>query len=481
MVIVSKWIKRNLRVKATISNLFSLDFIEWVHDDREEYLYAECQKIKQSMTKFMQNNYVHLMNLLKLSVLFMVDELTSDITDIIVLFWLKPHIVIRIWEAAHKLSLTALQDVCLSVCLDRFEELPLYSLVKLSKPFIINLLHNINVRASIKFLRLVREEWLRNHVRAVIPDVTLWRLPKFIDGTVVYQKYEGIIEDAHVYTWNGCDFAKCVQIRHVQDSVKGMVGMHVVGRGFSIYTVGGELGFGTGKFNNIIWRYCLISKKWYYHATLRAPRRHMVVAFIKNKMIIVGGVGRHRLKLTSVEILDIHTGVWSSGAEIPESFTMAPPHCIINQRLYIIKSALYIYNPKKNHWKTVQLVPYFNNWDVCLTDNSAFFQIGERRGKRILSRVEVIRERTCYFPKCLEYYLEHKVEETDYVFTTSCFISRSFTVDGLRLGILKDIRDESHLYPHIHKELRTDFNEDSVVSPTECFKIIDPDSLYLSV
>lgn len=458
------------------------NFIEWVHDDQEEYLYAGCYKIKQSMTKFMQKKYTHLMKLLKLSVLFMVDELTNDIIDIIILFWLKPHIVIRIWVIAHKLGLTVLQDVCLSVCLDRFEELPLYSLVKLSRPFIMNLLQNLNVRASVKYLRLVREEWLRNHARAAIPNVTFWRLPKFIDGTVVYQKYEGIIEDANVYTWNGCDFAKCVHIKHVQDLERGMVGMHVIGRGFSIYTVGGEQGFGTGKFNNIIWRYCLISKKWYYQATLPSPRRHMVVVFIKNKMIIVGGVGRHRLKLSTMDILDIHTGQWTKGADIPENFTTAPPHCVINHKLYIIKSQLYIFNPLKPHqWKTVQLAPYFDNWDVCLTDNSAFFQIGECQGQRFLTRIEIMRDGVCCIPNCLDYYTEHKVEETDYVFTNHCFISRSFTVDGLRLGILKDIHDESHLYPHIHKELRTDFNEDSVISLSECFKVIDPDTLYLSV
>ncbi|XP_076640899.1 uncharacterized protein LOC143352364 isoform X2 [Halictus rubicundus] len=386
------------------------DFIEWVHDDKEEHRYADCYNIKQSMTKFMKDNFEYLIDLLKLSVLFMVDELTNDIVDIIVLFWLKPEIVIRIWQVAQKLSLKLLQDICLSVCLDRFEELPLVSLAKLKKPLITSLLQNVNVRASSKFLQIVREEWRQNHMGAVIPDVKQKRQPKFIQGTVVYQKYEGIIEDAHLYIWNGTDFSRGVQIRDIQDSERGMVGMHVIGRGFNIYTVGGELGFGTGKFNHIIWRYCLLSKKWYYQATLRVPRRHMVAAFVKNKLIIVGGLGRHRLKLSSVDILDIHTGVWNSGADIPESFTMVPPHCVMDGKLFIMKSALYIYNPKEDCWKTIEFLPNYScfNWDVCLTNNSTLFRIGVHLGKTVLSRVDVVKEPTCEKIDCLKQYMEHK-------------------------------------------------------------------------
>lgn len=75
-----------------------------------------------------------------------------------------------------------------------------------------------------------------------------------------------------------------------------------------MYAVGGECGLGTGHFNKTIWRYCLISEKWYYKAKLRVPRRHMVAAFLGNKLVVAGGVGTHRLKLHTVDILDIHTG-----------------------------------------------------------------------------------------------------------------------------------------------------------------------------
>ena len=81
-----------------------------------------------------------------------------------------------------------------------------------------------------------------------------------------------------------------------------------IGLGFSVYTIGGSAGLEGAQFNKIISRYCLLSKKWYYEAHLPVPRRHMIAVFLRNKLVLVGGVGKHRLKLSSVDILNIHTG-----------------------------------------------------------------------------------------------------------------------------------------------------------------------------
>lgn len=121
---------------------------------------------------------------------------------------------------------------------------------------------------------------------------------------------------------------------------------------FSIYLIGGELGLGTGRFNTTLWRYCLFSKKWYIETVyvklqslsvdvyiffrllsaqiivnrLPRPRRHMAVAFLKNKLYLFGGVGRHRLKLSSVDVYDIHAGIF-----IPIKSQRSFDHCITNR------------------------------------------------------------------------------------------------------------------------------------------------------
>jgi len=39
-------------------------------------------------------------------------------------------------------------------------------------------------------------------------------------------------------------------------------------------------------------------------------RRNMITVFLKNKLVLMGGVGRYRRKLQSIDIYDIHTGIF---------------------------------------------------------------------------------------------------------------------------------------------------------------------------
>lgn len=122
------------------------------------------------MTQFVSNDFKELLNLLQLSVLYMVEELTDDIIHIIVLFWLMPEKIIDIWLLAEELNVKVLQDICLSECLDHFKELPLHLLVQLTKDKICQLLLNINVRSSTEYLQLVRQEWMQhNMVNTFVP------------------------------------------------------------------------------------------------------------------------------------------------------------------------------------------------------------------------------------------------------------------------------------------------------------------------
>lgn len=102
--------------------------------------------------------------MLQLSALFIVDELTNDIVNIIALQWLSPQKVIDIWLLAKELNIKALQDICMSVCLDRFEEIPEGVLVRLAADDIVQLLNNVNIRVSSEsYLHYIRSEWIKYH------------------------------------------------------------------------------------------------------------------------------------------------------------------------------------------------------------------------------------------------------------------------------------------------------------------------------
>ncbi|XP_031832366.1 uncharacterized protein LOC116426879 isoform X1 [Nomia melanderi] len=467
------------------------NFIEWTPDDQER-VDIQCHSIKSSMTKFVKDNFEDLLNLLELSVLFIVDELISDIEDIIILFWLEPEKVIDIWLLAQELGLKVLQGICISICLDRFEELPLSLLLKLTKNNITQLLQNVNVRASNKYLHFVRDKWMLHHMISDIPDIKDERKPKFIRTMVVHKLPESANTGEYLYLWNGDVFSECMQVSSVQGPQKGLSGMGTTGRGFSLYTAGGEMGIGNGKISNSIWRYCLISKKWFHYAKMPQPKRHMVIVFIGNQLLIVGGVGKNRIKSTAMYSLNIHKGTWCHGPTLPCCFTEVPPHCVMNGKLFLITSDVYVYDPRAEWWiKIMSDIPIVI--DACFTPNTTlfqtpdtnFFQSDKHRDKTTLSRIDVMRESVCEKKDCSRRHLNSLPNNPIYCthkskYNYGCQLSYA-KVAGIGVMLMQYPHDEEYKYLHSHTESRRDSVNFTIPRGGGSFQIIDPDTLYDTV
>ncbi|XP_012055563.1 PREDICTED: uncharacterized protein LOC105618644 [Atta cephalotes] len=69
----------------------------------------------------------------------------------------------------------------------------------------------------------------------------------------------------------------------------------------------------------------------------------MTATFVKNKLILVGGLG-HEIK-SSVDIYDIYTGSWTSGAEAPCNFYSSTFYSVLDEKLIICKKFLATYTP----------------------------------------------------------------------------------------------------------------------------------------
>ncbi|XP_054000313.1 uncharacterized protein LOC128887879 isoform X1 [Hylaeus anthracinus] len=458
-------------------------FVEWIHDDAEP-VDVLCHPLKVSMSKFVKENFIELLNLLQLSVLFMVDELTNEAIDIITINWLLPDKVIDIWLLAQELNIKVLQDMCLATCLDRFEELPLPSLLELTKSNITLLLQNVNTRSSMEYLCFVRNQWIHHHMTPDIPDIMENRLLKFIQGIVVYKTYECINKDPYLYIWKDNVLSKCMQLKHKQDSESSIVGMQVTSRGFNIYTVGGEMGLGTGHFNNIIWRYSLLSKKWYYEAKMPVPRRHMIAVFLKNKLTIIGGVGRHRLKLFTTDILDIHTGTWKKGAKVPESFTSVPPHCVMDGKLFLINTSVFIYYPEGNYWQSISIYnnPAVQRVDAFLAHEATLFLLGSHLDVSVLSRINVVKDSVCKEGGCsLSQCIEHAIiTSASIVHEDDSYELRYAHVADVGIVLLNTRHADKYQYLHLHTEISRDLTN-FFIPKSGCLNIINPDSLYDTV
>ncbi|RLU16282.1 hypothetical protein DMN91_012042 [Ooceraea biroi] len=321
------------------------NFINWMHGEKIENLVDHTKKIDYVLT------------LLELSVLFAVDELTDNIIEEIEEHYLLPDCVIDIWLFAQELSLTVLQDLCLATCLDRFAELPHKAIHKLPKDNFLELVNNVNLRCSDSEFEDVVYTWTKSHQdKDTLPESS--KQPKMSYGIVSSESFH-ITNELYLHRWDGNRFFELDTFRFPKDFPQGktdkdpILGMQIIGRGCYLYFIGGEFTIGSGKFNTKVWRYSLITRKWFCYAVMPSVRRHMIAAFVGSKLLLVGGVGRYRAKLSSVDVYDVHTGKWSRGVEMPvTTFTSVPEHYVFHKKLILYNDLGFInlYCPYKNVW-----------------------------------------------------------------------------------------------------------------------------------
>lgn len=137
------------------------DFIKWINSNTHNAIKMD----------FERNDLGRLLILLDLSVLFAVDNLTENITEILEKYHLLPQDVLTIWLLAQELGLKTLQDLCLAVCLDRFTELPRNLIFKLSRQNFLRLVGNSNLRVpdeSELYLLPVAMEWMQINQVSII-------------------------------------------------------------------------------------------------------------------------------------------------------------------------------------------------------------------------------------------------------------------------------------------------------------------------
>lgn len=83
------------------------------------------------------------MELLRLSVLYVADDLVEDLTNLIACHWLTPKKSVEIWLLAKELGLAKLRDLAKATCVSRLEYVPESSLLELTGEDFIELVGNI--------------------------------------------------------------------------------------------------------------------------------------------------------------------------------------------------------------------------------------------------------------------------------------------------------------------------------------------------
>ena len=78
--------------------------------------------------------------------------------------------------------------------------------------------------------------------------------------------------------------------------------------GTDLYLVGGELKLGRNKWHNKILRYNSLTHVWCDLSVLPSPRRHFSLVTWDKYLYLIGGFGKHRIMLDSVDRYDTETG-----------------------------------------------------------------------------------------------------------------------------------------------------------------------------
>ncbi|XP_071582534.1 uncharacterized protein [Temnothorax nylanderi] len=340
-------------INYDISPISLQDFIDWIHNDKIAFT---------SATRYDFEELDRLLSLLKLGILFAADKLIEDITDRLERHFMSPKYAIKIWLLAQELNINVLRDLSLALCLDRFDQLPFNSICELSKEHFLKLIGNINVSATKSHLLDIAQKWMDYHQDFTVPlNIIENKEAKILHGIISCEHNN---REQYIHCWDGNDFFELTSFEYPPDIIErcsrtgsSLEGMQITARRYDLYLCGGEYGIGSGIFNKNVWRYSLISKKWILETVMPVERRHMLAVCLKNKLLLVGGVGRNEQKLQTINIYDTYAGVWlSSSAKVPlhVEFPDVPEHIIFNDTLiiYPFMDYIYIYFPDKDVWKS---------------------------------------------------------------------------------------------------------------------------------
>ncbi|KAJ9578774.1 hypothetical protein L9F63_004982 [Diploptera punctata] len=126
-------------------------------------------------------------------------------------------------------------------------------------------------------------------------------------------------------------------------------GYKVICRGRDLYIIGGELLLGHGNWNCSIWKYDLITESWTYETSISTPRRHHSICCHGDYIYIIGGFGRHRVIMNSVERYHIESKCWDRRAPLPRNL-YSVACCTFNEHIFVFGPQVYIYHPSSDNW-----------------------------------------------------------------------------------------------------------------------------------
>ncbi|KAK7101158.1 kelch-like protein 18 [Littorina saxatilis] len=156
---------------------------------------------------------------------------------------------------------------------------------------------------------------------------------------------------------DGCSLELVASLSDHYPLLSRDAGYRVCAIGHRVYVVGGQASIGrSGGWMSTIW--CLDTLRWSWEEVggLQNVRRHHGMCAHGSTLFLVGGIGRFRVKLDSMESWDSETDEWSV---LPQMLHQETAPAVTEHRgnIYVFKNYAQVFNIATSSWSFLKLSP----------------------------------------------------------------------------------------------------------------------------
>lgn len=147
-------------------------------------------------------------------------------------------------------------------------------------------------------------------------------------------------------------FKSLVQLSKVHEGPVEASGYKVCTLGKDVYIFGGEYMFGYSNWQNSVWRWDSFKNIWNIETSLLSSRRHHSICVHEEFIYLIGGYGKHRIILDSVDRYDTFKCSWKRCASLPSPLYSAAC-CSHKGIIYVFSHQIFTYDQQLDEWHTL--------------------------------------------------------------------------------------------------------------------------------
>eukprot|EP00092_Neocalanus_flemingeri_P036593 GFUD01039843.1.p1 GENE.GFUD01039843.1~~GFUD01039843.1.p1 ORF type:complete len:598 (+),score=146.62 GFUD01039843.1:42-1835(+) len=201
-------------------------------------------------------------------------------------------------------------------------------------------------------------------------------------------RYQDTHKDKHktvcMFVWNPTtlEVESIGPVNNVQDGEVEASGFKVACSGIDLVLSGGEFSLGHSNWHKSVTKWNSLKRKWENVASMETVRRHHTMVIVNRVVYLLGGFGKHRIILDSVDAIDIDTGEQRECASLPVPM-YRPAAAVFKGRIFVVgKKMASVYHPcPQNYWASLNHIglPPDVEFDSAMASDSHIYLTSSHR------------------------------------------------------------------------------------------------------